>query len=106
MPPAEVPPPQNAVRGKHRIYATDERGWKKLCESRPNDMIRAYAEIANNPFPRVSLPRHHKLHGLTKKLGGDHWEYEVGGGERIRYKAGPSGEIVVVYAGPAPSDTH
>ena len=36
----------------------------------------------------------------------DFWEWEVGGGERVRYKRGPDGAPVVVYAGPAPSDTH
>jgi hypothetical protein len=34
------------------------------------------------------------------------WEYEVGGGERIRYKERADGDPVVTYAGPAPPDTH
>ncbi|MFL5963270.1 MAG: hypothetical protein ACJ757_10310 [Gaiellaceae bacterium] len=65
-------------------------------------MDRAYREIADNPFPPGNLPRHHELKG---KLRG-HWEYEVGGGERIRYKERADGDPVVTYAGPAPSDTH
>lgn len=69
-------------------------------------MRRCYVELADKPFPRTQLPRHHRLKGRLR----DFWEYEVGGGERVRYKMGEKGEAkncaVVVYAGPAPSDTH
>jgi hypothetical protein len=34
------------------------------------------------------------------------WEWEVGGGERVRYKKHSDGNPVVVYAGPSPADTH
>jgi len=34
------------------------------------------------------------------------WEYEVAGGARVRYKRGINNEIIVVYAGAAPPDTH
>jgi hypothetical protein len=65
-------------------------------------METAYRELADNPFPPGPLKRHHQLKG---KLRG-HWEYEVAGGERVRYKKGPGGDPLVTYAGPAPPDTH
>lgn len=66
-------------------------------------MRRCYIDLADRPFPTLPTPRHHRLKG--KRLR-DFWEWEVGSGERVRYKRGPDGEPVVVYAGPAPSDTH
>jgi hypothetical protein len=65
-------------------------------------MRRCYIELADNPFPPGQLPRHHQLKG---KLRG-HWEYEVTGGDRVRYKPGPNREVVVTRAESAPGDTH
>jgi hypothetical protein len=65
-------------------------------------MRRCYIELADNPFPPFPTPRHHEMKG---RLAGV-WEYEVGGGERVRYKRGEDGQPVVIYAGPAPPDTH
>jgi hypothetical protein len=65
-------------------------------------MRRCYIDLADNPFPPGQLRRHHQLKG---KLKGN-WEYEVTGGDRVRYKRGPKGEVVVTYAGSAPPDTH
>lgn len=56
----------------------------------------------HNPFPPGNLRRHHELKG---KLRGN-WEYEVTGGERIRYKRSADGDPLITYAGPAPPDTH
>ncbi len=61
-----------------------------------------YIELADRPFPAFPGPRHHALKGKLR----DFWEYEVGGGERVRYKRGNDGNPLVVYAGSAPSDTH
>lgn len=80
-----------------------QRGWEHLCRSHPGTMIRCYVDLADHPFPAARTRRHHRLQG--KRLR-DFWEWEVGGGERVRYKRGPDGNPVVVYAGPAPSDTH
>lgn len=55
-------------------------------------------------FPAGADHRHHQLKGKLKGF----WEYEVDGGARVRYKRGPEDRVIVlvVYAGPAPSDTH
>jgi hypothetical protein len=81
--------------------------WEKLCGSHPGPMARCYEELSRNPCPSWPSPRHHQLKGRKHAQGaGPFWEYEVGGGERVRYKRGEHGEAVVVYAGPAPADTH
>ena len=98
----EVFPPGERYAGEGRVFARARRQWEQLCRSRPNAMRQCYAELADNPFPPGQLARHHRLKGKLR----DHWEYEVGGGERVRYKRGPNGEPVVTYAGPAPADTH
>ncbi|HWJ51477.1 MAG TPA: hypothetical protein VNR42_10670 [Solirubrobacteraceae bacterium] len=56
--------------------------------------------------PKGRYSDHHK-HQLKGKLKG-FWEYEVDGGARVRYKRGTDDRVVVlvVDAGPAPSDTH
>ena len=102
MSPREVQPPGEPYRGRQRVWATRPREWEKLCHAVPGAMERAYRELADNPFPPGNLRRHHELKGKLK----GHWEYEVAGGERIRYKPGPDGEPVVTYAGSAPPDTH
>ncbi len=61
-----------------------------------------YIELADHPFPVFPRSRHHPLKGKLR----DFWEYGVGGGERVRYKRGKDGNPLVMYAGPAPSDTH
>jgi hypothetical protein len=79
--------------------------WQKLCGSHSGAMARCYEELSRNPCPSWPSPRHHQLKGRKHAQGGGpFWEYEVGGGERVRYKRGASGEAVVVYAGPAPAD--
>jgi hypothetical protein len=65
-------------------------------------MRRRYIELADSPYPPGQLPRHHRLKGKLK----DFWEYEVTGGDRVRYRRGPNDDPVVTYAGSAPSDTH
>jgi hypothetical protein len=65
-------------------------------------MERVYRELADSPYPRTYSGRHHRMAGRL----GDFWEFEVGGGERVRYKRGADGDPVIVYAGPAPPDTH
>lgn len=102
MAPREVATPGKPHRGKHRVFATKKRQWDKLCESYPAAMRRCYMELVDNPFPPGQRERHHELKG---RLMG-YWEYEVTGGGRVRYKRGRHGEVVVVYAGPAPADTH
>jgi mRNA-degrading endonuclease YafQ of YafQ-DinJ toxin-antitoxin module len=102
MSPREVQPPGEPYRGRHRVWATRPRAWQKLCQAVPGAMEAAYRELADNPFPPGNLRRHHQLKGRLK----GHWEYEVTGGGRIRYKRGPDGDPVVTYAGSAPSDTH
>jgi hypothetical protein len=70
-------------------------------------MAKCYEELARNPCPSWPTARHHQLKGRKHAQGnGPFWEYEVGGGERVRYKRGENGEAVVVYAGPSPPDTH
>lgn len=72
----------------------------------PGPMARCYEALANNPFPRFGTDRHHLLRGTRHRRGGGvFWEYEVSGGERVRYKKGPEGDPTVVYAGPHPADT-
>lgn len=100
----EVDPPRGRYKGRHRVFATKPRQWVKLCQARPGPMRQCYVELADNPFPPGQLPRHHQLKGKLKGF----WEYEVGGGARVRYTRGPEKRVVVlvVYAGPAPPDTH
>lgn len=64
-------------------------------------MRTCYIELADNPFPAFPESRHHRLKGKLKEF----WEYEVGGGERVRYKKRDD-DPLVVYGGPAPSGTH
>lgn len=64
-------------------------------------MQRCYQELADNPFPPGQLSRHHRLKGKLKDL----WEYEVSGGDRVRYKRGADSDPLVIYAGSHPSDT-
>lgn len=99
----EVNPPGGKYAGKHRVYSSVYRDWNKLCQNAPGPMRRCYVELADRPCPPGQLPRHHQLKG--KKLKG-FWEFEVTGGARVRYKRGGDGDPVVVYAGPAPPDTH
>jgi len=101
--PRELKPPRGAEAGKARIYGTSTgaRGWERLCRSKPAAMKRYYAELTGNPFPPSPTPRHHRLKGKLRNF----WEYEVSGGDRVRHKRGPGGELVVVYAGSHPSDT-
>lgn len=103
MAPRELKPPRGTYEGKHRIYGTARgaRGWQKLCQSKPGPMRRCYIELADRPFPPGQLPRHHRLKGRLKGT----WEYEVSGGDRVRYKRGPGGTPVVTYAGSHPADT-
>lgn len=99
----EVHPPSGKHDGKHKVYSSVYRDWNKLCQSAPAPMRKCYIELADNAYPPGQLPRHHRLKG--KKLK-DFWEYEVTGGDRVRYKRGADGGPVVVYAGSAPPDTH
>jgi mRNA-degrading endonuclease YafQ of YafQ-DinJ toxin-antitoxin module len=100
----EVYAPKGRYSGRNKVYCTVYREWNKLCQNRPGPMRRCYIELADNPFPSLQTNRQHQLKGKLKGF----WEYEVDGGTRIRYKRGPADRIVVlvVYAGPAPSDTH
>lgn len=100
----EVNAPKGRYTGRHKLYCTVYRGWNKLCQNRPGPMRRCYIELADKPFPPAPTNRHHQLKGKLKGL----WEYEVDSGARVRYKRGPDDRIIVlvVYAGPAPSDTH
>lgn len=99
----EVQPPQGRYEGRHRVLSTVYRDWNKLCQSAPGPMRRCYIELADNPYPPGQLRRHHRLKGKRLK---DSWEYEVTGGDRVRYRRGSDGDPVVVYAGSAPPDTH
>ncbi len=105
-----IPPPPGTVTGAHEVNAANtskRKQWDKLCRSHPGAMAGCYDELANNPCPSWPTPRHHKLKGKKLKQGnGPFWEYEVGGGERVRYREGSEGKAVVVYAGPSPPDTH
>lgn len=103
MSPREVGPPgAKRYRGHNKVYSSVASAWDKLCQNNPGPMLRCYIELADNPFPPGQLPRHHRLKGQLKQF----WEYEVTKGDRVRYKRGPTGEVVVVYAGSAPPDTH
>lgn len=103
MTPDELKPPRGTYKGRHKVYGTarGERGWKRLCQSKPGPTRACYIEIADNPFPPSQLPRHHQMKGKLKGA----WEYEVSGGDRVRYKAGPNGDPLVIYAGSHPADT-
>lgn len=84
-----------------------KKQWEKLCGSHGGAMAGCYHALAETPCPAWPTPRHHQLKGKKHKQGnGPFWEYEVGGGERVRYMKGDGGEAVVVYAGPSPPDTH
>lgn len=104
MTPHELGPPKGRYKGTHKVLANarGRRGWNALCQSRPGPMRTCHIELADHPFPAFPRTRHHALKGKLK----DFWEYEVGGGERVRYKRHSDGNPLVVYAGPAPSDTH
>lgn len=65
-------------------------------------MARCYEDLTSAPFPKVPGERHHQLKANLREF----WEWEVGGGSRIRYKQRDDGNPLVVYGGPAPSDTH
>lgn len=98
----EVSPPSGTPSaGPFRVFASDERGWHNLCISHAGVMERVYADLTTAPFPVRRTRRHHRLFGRLK----DYWEWEVGGGARVRYKRGPDGNPVVVYAGSHPPDT-
>ncbi len=104
----EVEPPGGSYDGTHTVWATNKgaKGWNKLCQSHAGTMRRCYIDLADHPFPQLPSPRHHRLKGRLKSF----WEWEVGGGSRVRYKPGEADETehdpVVVYGGPAPPDTH
>lgn len=102
MSPREVHPPGGKYAGRNAVFSTVAQAWNKLCQNKPGPMRRCYIELADNAFPPGQLRRHHQL----KREFQGFWEFEVTGGDRVRYKRGPSGEVVVVYAGSAPSDTH
>jgi hypothetical protein len=108
--PKDIAPPKGAKKGRHAVLAANtsrKKQWDKLCGSHPGAMVTCYMELATHPCPSWPTQRHHRLKGKKLSQGsGPFWEYEVGGGERVRYKQGPNGEAVVVYAGPAPPDTH
>lgn len=110
MSPRRVAAPSGTEPAEPPILAASgkvDTQWDKLCRSHRTAMASCYQELAANPFPAWPSPRHHKLKGKRMTQGkGPFWEYEVGGGERVRYKKGPNGEVVVVYAGPSPPDTH
>lgn len=103
MTPRELQPPRGRYKGKNKIYGTASgaRGWVKLCQSKPGPMRSCYIELADNPFPPGQRRRHHQMKGKLKGT----WEYEVAGGDRVRYKGGPKGEVLVIYAGSHPADT-
>ena len=100
----EVHAPKGRYTGRNKVYCSVYRDWNTLCQNRPGPMRRCYIELADNPFPPMQTNRHHQLKGKLKGF----WEYEVDGGARVRYKRGPDDHVVVlvVYAGPAPPDTH
>lgn len=100
----EVDPPQGTYEGEHKVHATGagRRGWRKLCQNRPGPARRCYIDLADRPFPPFPTPRHHQLRGNLKGF----WEYEIGEGERVRYKKGEDGSPLIVYAGSSPPDTH
>jgi hypothetical protein len=101
--PREVAPHAGEkYEGANKVYSTVARDWETLCQNMPGPMRRCYIELADNPFPPGQLRRHHRLKGKLRQF----WEYEVSGGDRVRYRRGPNGEVVVVYAGSAPADTH
>lgn len=110
MSPKDIAPPKGATAGTHPVRASNtsrKKQWDKLCGSHPGAMADCYKQLAANPCPSWPSPRHHQLKGKKFKQGnGPFWEYEVGGGERVRYKRGEDGAAVVVYAGPSPPDTH
>lgn len=98
----EVNSPGSSYHGRFKVFATDWRGWDKLCQSKPVAMRRCYIELADRPFPPGQLLRHHRLKGRLQ----DFWEYELTGGDRIRYKHGSDGRpVIVTYAGGHPTDT-
>lgn len=108
MTPKAIAKPKGAAGGPHPVMAanTSSRQWDVLCVARPTAMAVCYDELATNPCPKWPSRRHHQLKGKRFKQGnGPFWEYEVGGGERVRYKQGARGEAVVVYAGAHPADT-
>ena len=98
----EVHPPREEYDGKHKVHSSVYRDWRKLCQSSPGPMRRCYIVLVDHPYPPGQLPRHHRLKGRLKQC----WEYEVSGGDRVRYKRGADGDPIVVYAGSAPPDTH
>lgn len=112
MSPRPIPPPPGVTRGRFAVLAANTRKrnqWDRLRGSHGQAMSRCYEELSANPCLciRPGSARHHQLKGKKFQQGaGPFWEYEVGGGARVRYKRGTKGEAVVVYAGPAPADTH
>jgi hypothetical protein len=96
----EVKPPGQPYKGKNRVYATSrgERGWRTLCQNKPGPTRTCYIELADRPFPPFPTPRHHRMKGKLK----DFWEYEVTGGDRVRYKESPNGKPLIVHAGGHP----
>lgn len=110
MTPKTIGPPKGAETGRRPVLAANtsrRKQWEKLCRSHAGAMATCYRELANNPCPSWPTPRHHQLKGKRHTQGkGPFCEYEVGCGERVRYKQGDNGEAVVVYAGPSPPDTH
>ena len=87
MTPDELRPPRGVYEGKNKVHGTarGERGWRKLCQAKPGPMRRCYIALADAPFPPGQQRRHHEMKGKLKGT----WEYEVSGGDRVRYKPGP-----------------
>jgi hypothetical protein len=102
--PGELLPPGDPDPGLFKVWGTSSgrRGWAKLARSHPSPLRDCYHDLAHAPFPPRPTPRHHRLKGRLREF----WEWEVGGGERVRYKKHFDGNPVVVYAGPSPPDTH
>ena len=76
-----------------------QKSWRELCRETPQDAVRCYDWLkaqANKRHPKRCFP-------LRGKLYNGHWEYEIGGGNRVFYRPDQkSMKAVVWYAGKHP----
>jgi hypothetical protein len=103
--PLALPRPGNAAEeqaGDWGLIAHNKRvldGWRLICRQIPENAIRCYKWLRNDPTKRIPG----RCYELKHKNYAGAWAYEVGSGQRIYYTPRPQRrDVLVYYAGPHP----